>query len=462
MPASSAIFFAFNYCVVNIVLKIKQLNFDPHIIATLFLRFWSVIAGGITVILIPVFFSPVEQGYYYTFNNILMLQVFFELGMGQVIIQLAAHEAAQLRDGNGDSVRSKAFARLASLRKLLAKWYMAVFLLFVISVVVAGFFFFWNSELPLEKWIYPWIFLVLATGINLNLSWRLAILEGQGYVKDVNRVRLVQSIFGFGLMWALMMVGGGLWSVFIVPAVAAIYTIFWLNKSRLHDDSAGAASNKEQSDGGNINWRTEILPFQWRIAVSWISGFFIFQLFTPVAFKYYGAAEAGRLGLCITLFNSLVAVSTSWVGAKVPVIGGLISQEKRVEASALYKRMASFSFIFTIFSTSILVLSIYLVKWLGFPIASRLPEMISVIFIALACLGNAFINSAALFMRAHKEEPLLYCSIAMAALVALACNLTASWGVNWIMASYGMLVWLVSLPWTLIMLKRYYKPQPRA
>ena len=113
------------------MLKIKQFNFDPHIIATLFLRFWSVIAGGLTVILIPVFFSPVEQGYYYTFNNILMLQVFFELGMGQVIIQLAAHEAAQLRDGKEESVRLKAFSRLVSLRKLLAKWYMAVFFLFI-------------------------------------------------------------------------------------------------------------------------------------------------------------------------------------------------------------------------------------------------------------------------------------------------------------------------------------------
>lgn len=444
------------------MLKIKQLNFDPHVIATLFLRFWSVIAGGITVILIPVFFSPVEQGYYYTFNNILMLQVFFELGMGQVIIQLAAHEAAQLRDGKEESVRLKAFSRLVSLRKLLAKWYMAVFFLFIASVVVAGFLFFWDSELPVEKWIYPWAFLVLATGVNLNLSWRLAILEGQGYVKDVNRLRLLQSVLGFALMWALMILGGGLWSVFIVPAVAAIYTIAWLSKSTLRDDSAGAMAKNSLDEDGRINWRTEVLPFQWRIAVSWISGFFIFQLFTPIAFKYYGAAEAGRLGLCITLFNSLVAVSTSWVGAKVPVIGGLISQERRSEASALYKRMALFSILFTIFSTSVLVLSIYLVKWIGLSIANRLPEMTSVIFIAMACLGNAFINSAALFMRAHKEEPLLYCSIAMAVLVALACNITASWGVNWIMASYGMLVWLVSLPWTLLMLKRYYKPQPKS
>ena len=70
------------------------------------------------------------------------------------------------------------------------------------------------------------------------------------------------------------------------------------------------------------------------------------------------------------------------------------------------------------------------------------------------------INNRGHQFRVIGEPPTV--TIAMAVLVALACNITASWGVNWIMASYGMLVWLVSLPWTLLMLKRYYKPHPKS
>ena len=32
-------------------------------------------------------------------------------------------------------------------------------------------------------------------------------------------------------------------------------------------------------------------PFQWRIAVSWIAGYFSLYLFTPVTFGVYGPIE---------------------------------------------------------------------------------------------------------------------------------------------------------------------------
>ena len=41
-----------------------------------------------------------------------------------------------------------------------------------------------------------------------------------------------------------------------------------------------------------VAWRREILPFQWRISVSWMSGYFIFQLFTPMLFTNQGAVAA--------------------------------------------------------------------------------------------------------------------------------------------------------------------------
>jgi hypothetical protein len=34
-----------------------------------------------------------------------------------------------------------------------------------------------------------------------------------------------------------------------------------------------------------IDWWKEVWPFQWRIAISYACGFFIFQLFNPVLFS---------------------------------------------------------------------------------------------------------------------------------------------------------------------------------
>jgi len=47
-------------------------------------------------VVIARFLTPSEQGYYYTFNSLVALQIVFELGFSFVILQLAAHERAQL------------------------------------------------------------------------------------------------------------------------------------------------------------------------------------------------------------------------------------------------------------------------------------------------------------------------------------------------------------------------------
>jgi hypothetical protein len=49
---------------------------DFHILITLIFRGWVILAGGITVFLLPFWINPVEQGYYLNFGSALALQVF--------------------------------------------------------------------------------------------------------------------------------------------------------------------------------------------------------------------------------------------------------------------------------------------------------------------------------------------------------------------------------------------------
>ena len=51
---------------------------DFHVLVTLLFRGWSIVAGTATIFLLPLWLSPIEQGYYYTFGSVLALQVFFE------------------------------------------------------------------------------------------------------------------------------------------------------------------------------------------------------------------------------------------------------------------------------------------------------------------------------------------------------------------------------------------------
>jgi hypothetical protein len=80
----------------------------------------------------------------------------------------------------------------------------------------------------------------------------------------------------------------------------------------------------------------------------------------------------------------------------------------------------------------------------------------------LACLAwvtivNAVIFSAATFMRAHRQEPLLAASIVGGVLTAAAAWIGSRMGVTATMLLYAAVTTCVGLPWSLVLLSRYLK-----
>ncbi|HVT61907.1 MAG TPA: hypothetical protein VHD33_00255, partial [Legionellaceae bacterium] len=70
MPLSRLQHIVSQYCQIDGVLR--------HALLT---RIWQALSAFITLFLILKCTPPVEQGLFYTFNSVLNLQVFFELGL---------------------------------------------------------------------------------------------------------------------------------------------------------------------------------------------------------------------------------------------------------------------------------------------------------------------------------------------------------------------------------------------
>jgi hypothetical protein len=81
-----------------------------------------------------------------------------------------------------------------------------------------------------------------------------------------------------------------------------------------------------------IHWGTEVWHFQWRIAVSWLCGYFIFQLYNPVLFAYKGAVIAGQMGMSLTLCAALQSISISWINTKAPRFGAFCLHRGRTRS----------------------------------------------------------------------------------------------------------------------------------
>ena len=276
----------------------RHIHFDFHVLQVLLQRGWGIGAGLGTVLMVAGRLSAPAQGYYYTFASLLALQVFFELGLNFVVTQMAGHEAARLTitregviDGDPDSA-----SRLHSLTVLLRRWYL------------------WAS--PLFALGYS-----LLAGTPFFSAWAgIARARVGGRVAAAGGVFRRQSIFQPALgdhgryrpRWS------GRPPALVSSRCRFAADVVWFRVrpwavGRSHRQRHGGADDLDLADahgrlriadttvksGATLGWRQDIFPLQWKIALSWLSGWFIASAFTPMLFTHQGAVEAGRVGLAL-------------------------------------------------------------------------------------------------------------------------------------------------------------------
>jgi O-antigen/teichoic acid export membrane protein len=437
---------------------IKKLGIDKAIFFTLCGRGLQISTALFTVFFITKFLSPDEQGYYYTFGSIVAIQVFFELGLTGIITQFVAHEASHLKlcaDGHFEG-EEKYRSRLSSLLRFCAKWYMIIAGLLLVALMIAGVWFFSSYESKsLVEWKLPWALLVVGTAMSLLLSPIISFIEGLGKIKEVAQIRLVQQFINPVVVWGGLALGSKLY-VSGVNVIVAVVVAALLIRSKFYTILKSVWKDQKEE---RVSYVKEIFPYQWRIALSWISGYFIFQLFNPVLFATEGTKVAGQMGMTMAALNALQALTQSWINTKVPMMSGLIAQKKYTELDSLfYKTKRQMMLIGT--SALIAFLGVlYIIQttdWHPFDmhIGDRFLPIIPCALMAWAVFTMFPINCWAAYLRCHKKEPLMWNSV----VVALLCG-ASTLGFGKLYGLYGIVIGFaclrfVSLIWIYIIFRK--------
>jgi hypothetical protein len=333
---------------------------------------------------------------------------------------------------------------------MLRRWYAYAAIAFAFAATFVGWIFFeyYQQGLHASQWIYAWFVVVGLTSVNLYLSPRLAIIEGIGAIGDVARLRLIQSVAGYALLWLILLNGLGLWATIAVPLASAIGTYIWLNFN--------ASWIRFAKANNAFSWRHDVLPLQWRIALSWVSGYILFNLFTPMVFSTHGAVDAGRLGLAISIFSAITGLGMSWVFAMTPKFTMLIAKEEHIQLNDLFKISAIQSSTVTGVLSLVIILVIYYLNFLGVDLVNRIVGIDILCWLALNATINTVIFACATYMRAHLEEPMLIPSVVGAFLTLLAILFTKH-DMRLMMMTNAMLQLFIGLPWCIYLLKKYVK-----
>jgi len=433
----------------------RVLGLDRAVGFTVLARFWSSAAGLVTVALIARFLSPAQQGYYYTFGSLVALQIVFELGFSYVILQLASHERAELSISSDYEIRGApvAHARLASVIQKSVRWYSVAAVLMAGTLLPAGFYFFSTHQHAGQtvSWQLPWCFAALMAALNFQIDPFLSFLEGCGYVPEVARLRFMQSATGSLLAWMVLMSHHGLFAPSMMLLGMAAASLVWLTGKR----KLLLGLLRHRVGTHRIRWNQEVWPFQWRIAVSWLSGYFLFWIFNPVLFAFRGPVEAGKMGMSLSLANAIQAIAVSWVSTKSAPFGTLIARKEYRRLDETFFRALRQSFAVSLAGA--------LMAWLGciylnsrhFSFAQRLLDPLSLGILLLYMIVNVIISSEAYYLRAHKHEVFFVNSLVGAVAVTVCTFIFGRrYGAIGIVVSTCLLNW-VGVVWATYKFRKY-------
>lgn len=428
---------------------------DRTVLYAIFARVWGIIAGPVTALLIASKFTPVIQGFYFTFGSILAMQMFAELGIGLVIAQFASHEWANLRIDENRRIAGdpNSLSRLASLAQMAIKWYFVAAIIVVVGLSFGGYVFFSQSTTQNVNWKLPWLILCVFTGINLFSIAIWSLLEGCNQVSSVYFFRLFQGLLSSLAGWSAILLGANLWTASIVSFVSLIYASLFLRRNYWRFFESILLFKPQ---GPRLNWLTDILPFQWRIALAWLSGYFIFYLFTPVLFHYHGPVVAGQMGMTWALCGAVSSIGGAWLGPRVPQLAMMVAQKRYAEMDRLFWRLLIIVTGITILGAAAVWLLIFGLNYYGIPLAQRLLSPLPTALFLIATTINTATCPMSAYMRAHKKEPILLLSIFLAIIISSSVWLFGKYySALGVAASVFIIIAIISLPGHIIIWQHF-------
>jgi hypothetical protein len=284
----------------------------------------------------------------------------------------------------------------------------------------------------------------------------LFLLEGCNQVEQLYSYKLFQGICVAISSWIAIIMGAGLWVAIINSAtvlICLVIFIVWKYKNFF-------MPMLSYNTVAVINWRNSLWPMQWRIALSWISGYFLSSFFTPLLFHYHGSVVAGQFGMTWALFGAISSIANMWIAPKIPQFGIFIARKDYAALDKLFFRASKLSVgIFALGAFTFWIV-IYCIYKIDFPLVSQIAvRLISPLPAGIFLVGWLFVyftGPFSYYLRAHNKEPMLEVGVLSAIAVAsTSWFLVEDFSILGLSIAYSVVAIFFSFPYSLIVWHRF-------
>jgi O-antigen/teichoic acid export membrane protein len=165
-----------------------------------------------------------------------------------------------------------------------------------------------------------------------------------------------------------------------------------------------------------LNWKEEVLPLQWRMAVQGAVAWGANQMPVLVILHFYpSSGEAGRLGMTWTILSAFQSACMALVETRRPLFGSLIARGEHADLDKLFARYSKLSVQFMAVAVTLFTVFVWLTgtrtEWLPLRISQHLLPAVPTALLSIAFVAYQFVMCIGIYVRAHRVDPFLVASV---------------------------------------------------
>lgn len=425
-------------------------------IATFFNQFWRLISGSLLLLLLPIFLTEIQQGYWYLFGSIAALSSFADLGFSTIILQFSAHEYSSLNlNENGILIGAEyQIKKIGSFFRFVVQWLVKMCSFVFPVVFFIGLLFFVRDDV-VGEYIIPWTIYSVGTFVNFFNNSILSFVEGLDQIKKIQQSRLTVSVINSLVIILCLCLQLSVYALALGMLISSSFMFITIFRT------FGFVIKQLWTTSSNFSfpWKDEILPLFKKYIVSFTSGYFLFQIYTPLMHLFHGPIYSGKVGFSLTLINTIVTFSSIWMYIVIPQINILIARKQWFNLDKIFNKRLFFCIItyigiIFVFIMFVLLLGKYSIVQI---ILGRLLPMKGLVILFFAYFFQLCLNNWAVYLRGHKIEPYCFVSVFSAVWVLIITVIIGNFFSPdvFFLGLLSSYVW--GLPWSYVIFIRYKK-----
>jgi O-antigen/teichoic acid export membrane protein len=305
-------------------------------------RLINMVGGLLCLYIVASIYEPNEAGQIYTILSLASLVMFFELGLPTLIVQQMS-----LFTRNEQWNSQNLFINTALIGPLFNHYLSLVLVQSLLLLVILT---------PIGLWIiltifgisfmsvgpWAWLLACFAMIMSLPLALLLNTLEGLGSIKVVAKVRLLQSLVSQICLNLALYLGCGYSSIAIQLMCSAItiWGAILIFESKFTKSLFSIIALNLNFQRVRLDWQ-----FQWRLILSFLSGYFSNQAWVVMITLTGAVALAGHVAITLQALTAVVAFSLTPLAAKFSLLSAMAHKDKYREYMDLIKNLCKQSII---------------------------------------------------------------------------------------------------------------------